>query len=111
MLHINDDISDLTDGPSGRVVYSYAVNSGESLDKILAKEFPSCREWEDELGDLFAGYSDAKQQQNVLDYDDLLPCWKEMMAPPNSRGKLASGSITFWPRRSTGIGDSRRLFA
>ena len=63
-------------------IYSYAVNSGQSLEEVLAKEFPSCREWEDELGDLFAGYSGAKQQQNVLDYDDLLLYWKEMMANP-----------------------------
>jgi DNA helicase-2/ATP-dependent DNA helicase PcrA len=61
-------------------IYSYAVNSGQSLEKVLAEEFPSCREWEDELGSLFAGYSDAKQQQNVVDYDDLLLYWKEMMA-------------------------------
>jgi DNA helicase II / ATP-dependent DNA helicase PcrA len=61
-------------------IYSYAVNSGQPLEKVLAKEFPSCREWEDELGSLFAGYSDVKQQQNVVDYDDLLLYWKEMMA-------------------------------
>jgi DNA helicase II / ATP-dependent DNA helicase PcrA len=61
-------------------IYSYAVNSGQPLEKVLAKEFPSCRDWEDELGSLFAGYSDAKQQQNVVDYDDLLLYWKEMMA-------------------------------
>ena len=35
---------------------------------------------EDELGSLFAGYSDVKQQQNVVDYDTPLLYWKEMMA-------------------------------
>jgi DNA helicase-2/ATP-dependent DNA helicase PcrA len=29
---------------------------------------------------LFAAYVDAKQKQNVLDYDDLLLCWTQMMA-------------------------------
>jgi DNA helicase-2/ATP-dependent DNA helicase PcrA len=32
-----------------------------------------------ELKELFAAYVDAKQAQNVLDYDDLLPCWAQMI--------------------------------
>ncbi len=31
---------------------------------------------------LFAAYVEAKQRQNVLDYDDLLLCWAMMMAEP-----------------------------
>src|SRR4029077_3279829 len=63
-------------------IYSFAVNSGKSLEKVLAKQFPSCVEWEDELRDLFAAYTEAKQKQNVVDYDDLLLFWAEMMADP-----------------------------
>jgi ATP-dependent DNA helicase UvrD/PcrA len=61
-------------------IYSFAVNSGRPLEKVLAKQFPWCGEWEDELRQLFAGYTDAKQNQNVVDYDDLLVYWAEMMA-------------------------------
>jgi DNA helicase II / ATP-dependent DNA helicase PcrA len=60
-------------------IYSFAVNSGRSLEKVLAKQFPWCGEWEDDLRDLFAGYTEAKANQNVVDYDDLLLYWAEMM--------------------------------
>jgi DNA helicase-2/ATP-dependent DNA helicase PcrA len=63
-------------------IYSYAVNAQSALDSVLRKAFPWCREWQEELKRLFAGYVDAKQRQQVLDYDDLLLCWSRMMAVP-----------------------------
>ena len=41
--------------------------------------FPWCTEWEAELRKLFGAYVEAKQKQNVLDYDDLLLYWAQMM--------------------------------
>ena len=38
--------------------------------------------WYAELRRLFAAYVEAKQNQNVLDYDDLLLYWAQMMAEP-----------------------------
>lgn len=38
--------------------------------------------WEKELKDLFAAYVEAKQIQNVLDYDDLLLYWAQTMGDP-----------------------------
>ena len=35
-----------------------------------------------ELKQLFAAYVEAKQGQNVLDYDDLLLYWAQMMSDP-----------------------------
>ena len=63
-------------------IYSFAVNSRQPLDKVLARRFPSFSAWEDDLRDLFAAYTDGKQKQNVADYDDLLLFWAEMMAEP-----------------------------
>jgi DNA helicase-2/ATP-dependent DNA helicase PcrA len=60
-------------------IYSLAVNSRAALKTILTKQFPWCSDWEDELGELFREYVAAKQRQNVLDYDDLLLYWAEMM--------------------------------
>jgi ATP-dependent DNA helicase UvrD/PcrA len=60
-------------------IYSFALNSGKALEKVLSKQFPWCGEWENELRDLFAGYTEAKVKQNVVDYDDLLLYWAEMM--------------------------------
>jgi DNA helicase II / ATP-dependent DNA helicase PcrA len=63
-------------------IYSRAVNAEEELGLVLGRAFPWCCGWEDELRGLFAAYVEAKQKQNVLDYDDLLLYWAQMMAEP-----------------------------
>ena len=60
-------------------IYSLAINSGAPLKAVLNERFPWCVEWKKDLRKLFGAYAAAKQQQNVLDYDDLLLCWAEMM--------------------------------
>ena len=45
----------------------------------MATSFPWCAGWAAELRDLFAAYVEAKQRQNVLDYDDLLLYWAQMI--------------------------------
>lgn len=60
-------------------VYSRAVNAEAPLAEVLGACFPWCAEWEAELRRLFGTYVEAKQQQNVLDYDDLLLYWAQMM--------------------------------
>jgi DNA helicase-2/ATP-dependent DNA helicase PcrA len=64
-------------------IYSRAVNAEQELEAVLAKSYPWCCAWEDELRDLFAAYLDAKQRQHVLDYDDLLLYWAQMMCEPS----------------------------
>ena len=49
------------------------------LASVLGDCFPWCADWEGELRRLFAAYVEAKQKQNVLDYDDLLLYWAQMM--------------------------------
>ncbi|PYD85621.1 ATP-dependent DNA helicase [Pseudomonas syringae pv. pisi] len=63
-------------------IYSRVVNGREPLDAVLQAFFPWCSEWEAQLKTLFGAYVDAKQEQNVLDYDDLLLFWAEMAADP-----------------------------
>lgn len=63
-------------------IYSRAVNSQEPLDEVLGKAFPWCVGWADELRGLFAAYVEAKQAENVLDFDDLLLYWAQMAAEP-----------------------------
>ena len=60
-------------------IYSRAVNAEAALDEVLGSYFPWCVGWEDELKSLFGTYVEAKQRQNVLDYDDLLLYWAQMM--------------------------------
>jgi DNA helicase II / ATP-dependent DNA helicase PcrA len=63
-------------------IYSYAVNAGCPLEETLAGVFPWCEEWSSELRRLFQAYVARKQQDNVLDYDDLLLYWRHAMAEP-----------------------------
>ncbi|CDZ48602.1 ATP-dependent helicase [Neorhizobium galegae] len=63
-------------------IYSRAVNSETPLDEVLKLNFPWCSAWEPQLRELFASYVEAKQAQNVLDYDDLLLYWAQMMSEP-----------------------------
>jgi DNA helicase-2/ATP-dependent DNA helicase PcrA len=60
-------------------IYSNALNSDCELGAVLAATFPWCRQWQDELGQVFEAYVAAKQSQNVLDYDDLLFYWAGLM--------------------------------
>src|SRR3954452_14376248 len=61
-------------------IYSRAVNAESPLEEVLGKAFPWCANWTSELKRLFAAYVEAKQRQNVLDYDDLLLYWAHMLA-------------------------------
>ena len=71
-------------------IYSKTVNTEEPLATVLAKSFPWCAEWEVQLRALFAAYVEAKQRQNVLDYDDLLLYWASMMAEPSIGSEIAA---------------------
>ncbi|TDL90653.1 ATP-dependent helicase [Meridianimarinicoccus aquatilis] len=61
-------------------IYSRTVNSEAPLADVLRDHFPWCASWAEELKRLFAAYVAAKQAQNVLDYDDLLLAWAQVMA-------------------------------
>jgi DNA helicase-2/ATP-dependent DNA helicase PcrA len=70
--HLTDDVKD-------RVVvqriadFCLAIYSRNAL-------YPWCAGWETQLRELFALYVEAKQSQNVLDYDDLLLYWAQTMS-------------------------------
>ncbi len=63
-------------------IYSAAVNTRAPLAEVLKTTFPWCAGWEAELKRLFHAYVEAKQRQQVLDYDDLLLYWAQMVAEP-----------------------------
>ncbi|MBS0453399.1 MAG: ATP-dependent helicase [Proteobacteria bacterium] len=70
-------------------IYSRVVNTQGSLQQVLREAFPWCAEWEAQLKQLFGAYVEAKQEQNVLDYDDLLLGWHEMMGEPSLAAQLS----------------------
>ncbi len=63
-------------------IYSRCVNAESSIEQVLGSSFPWCSGWAAELKELFAAYVEAKQRQNVLDYDDLLLYWAQTMSDP-----------------------------
>ena len=71
-------------------IYSRVVNSRQDLTVVLQSTFPWCSQWQAELITLFGAYVDAKQEQNVLDYDDLLLFWSEMAADAELGAELGA---------------------
>src|SRR6202051_4595897 len=63
-------------------IYSRCVNAETPIDDVLRLSFPWCAAWVTQLRELFASYVDAKQRHNVLDYDDLLLYWAQMVSDP-----------------------------
>src|SRR6266446_4271662 len=63
-------------------IYSRCVNAETAIEEVLGTSFPWCSGWAAELKELFAAYVEAKQRQNVLDYDDLLLYWAQTMSDP-----------------------------
>src|SRR4051812_6754822 len=64
-------------------IYSRCVNAEAPIEQVLGASFPWCAGWAAELKELFAGFVEAKQRQNVLDYDDLLLYWAQTMNEPD----------------------------
>ncbi len=63
-------------------IYSYRVNTGWPLERVLDEHYPWCREWAEQLQKLFRGYVERKQTHSVLDYDDLLLWWHAAVQEP-----------------------------
>ena len=71
-------------------IYSRCVNAELPLPEALGSHYPWCAGWEAELRQLFAAYVEAKQAQNVLDYDDLLLYWAQAVSDPALAEDLGS---------------------
>ncbi len=63
-------------------IYSRCVNAELEIENVLGASYPWCAAWATELRTLFAAYVEAKQRQNVVDYDDLLLYWAQTVSDP-----------------------------
>ena len=70
-------------------IYSRVVNARGELKDTLGKWFPWVAGHEAPLRALFAAYVEMKQRQNVLDYDDLLLYFAQMLAEPAIATEIA----------------------
>jgi len=71
-------------------IYSRVLNTQAGLAQVLHETYPWCAAWEAELKALFRAYTAEKQQQHVLDYDDLLLWWQQMLAEPALAAELGA---------------------
>ena len=71
-------------------VYSRCVNAQRPLADVLNETYPWCADWEDELRELFRQYVERKQQNQSLDYDDLLLYWAHLVADAEFAAEIGS---------------------
>jgi len=70
-------------------IYSRCVNGSLGLKDVLERYFPWCAAWEEELRPLFKQYVSRKQERNVLDYDDLLLYWVQLVSDEKFANRLS----------------------
>ncbi|MCA8992905.1 MAG: ATP-dependent helicase [Planctomycetaceae bacterium] len=69
-------------------IYSRAVNTQWTLKKVLEEAYPWCADHEEDLKRLFNAYVDTKDQNGVMDYDDLLLFWQALMEDESAGAKV-----------------------
>jgi len=70
-------------------IYSRCINTSEDLHRVLELEYPWCIEWESDLREIFGRYVTRKQERNVLDFDDLLLYWAQLVADKKAAAELS----------------------
>jgi DNA helicase-2/ATP-dependent DNA helicase PcrA len=63
-------------------IYSRVVNTQLPLEQVLKDSFPWVADELEGLKKLFVAFTDRKEQQQTLDYDDLLLFWHALMNEP-----------------------------
>ena len=71
-------------------IYSRVANAQIPLEEALGRHFPWAAAHEEALRGLFAAYVETKQRQRVLDYDDLLLYFAQMLGEPAMAAEVAA---------------------
>jgi DNA helicase-2/ATP-dependent DNA helicase PcrA len=71
-------------------IYSRCVNTRKPLIDSLNETFPWCTEWEQQLRALFRRYTEVKQENQALDYDDLLLYWSHLVSDTRLAAEIGS---------------------
>ncbi|MCU1659713.1 MAG: hypothetical protein JWO57_4369 [Pseudonocardiales bacterium] len=69
-------------------LFSRAVNTGRSARAVIATEMPDFAHQSEEILGLFRAFMARKRQRGLLDFDDLLLCWGQLLADPQIGPKL-----------------------
>ncbi len=70
-------------------IYSRMVNAQEALTATLEVHFPWCQDDGEDLKIVFDHYVERKQKQRILDYDDLLLFFSELLTTPSAGRAVA----------------------
>jgi DNA helicase II / ATP-dependent DNA helicase PcrA len=60
-------------------VYSRTVNTGRPAREVMDVDFPWCVDHADRIVALFRAYVARKRERGLLDFDDLLTCWRALL--------------------------------
>ena len=63
-------------------IYDRVVNTGDRLQVVLDRSFPWCATEGEGIRASFEAYTARKRERQLLDYDDLLLCWRALGAAP-----------------------------
>ncbi|WP_375502612.1 ATP-dependent helicase [uncultured Jatrophihabitans sp.] len=69
-------------------LFSRAVNTQRPAREVIGEEMPDFVHQSDEIIGLFRAFMARKRQQGLLDFDDLLLCWAQLLADPVIGAKL-----------------------
>jgi DNA helicase-2/ATP-dependent DNA helicase PcrA len=73
--------------PKGQVlkeIFSYGVNTMESLEETIRRKFPYFLDILDEIDLIRKGYGEKKRAANAMDFDDLLYFWHKILGEDES---------------------------
>jgi DNA helicase-2/ATP-dependent DNA helicase PcrA len=63
-------------------VYSRSINTGRPAREVMDAEFPWCVASADAIVALFRSFMARKRRRGLLDFDDLLLCWRALLSDP-----------------------------
>ncbi|MDJ0701244.1 MAG: ATP-dependent helicase [Woeseiaceae bacterium] len=71
-------------------IYSRCVNAQQELSQTLEHFYPWCGDWQQDLTELFRKYVVRKQNNQTLDYDDLLLYWQRLVADAEFAAEISA---------------------
>jgi DNA helicase-2/ATP-dependent DNA helicase PcrA len=69
-------------------ILSFSINKREPLNLVLAKAYPQFLFLMEEITQLQTAYFEYKKKHNLVDYDDLLVLFKELLEAPEIQEKV-----------------------
>ncbi|MCX6779208.1 MAG: ATP-dependent helicase [Candidatus Magasanikbacteria bacterium] len=70
-------------------LFSFSRNSLMSISDVVESKFPHLLRYEESMKDVCALYQKKKKESNVMDFDDLLSYWLEILNNPDVLKKIA----------------------